>query len=48
MLQQWSLLEMMQQGVCTEIGGEYPLVEAAQAQSDLEAGRTTGSLLLIP
>lgn len=43
-----ALLEMMQQGVCTEIGGEYPLVEAAQAQSDLEAGRTTGSLLLIP
>lgn len=43
-----ALLEMMQKGVCTEIGGEYPLVDAAQAQSDLEAGRTTGSLLLIP
>ncbi|WP_237831584.1 quinone oxidoreductase family protein [Sandaracinobacteroides sayramensis] len=43
-----ALLEMMQKGVCTEIGGEYPLAEAAQAQSDLEAGRTTGSLLLIP
>lgn len=43
-----ALLEMVQKGVCTEIGGEYPLAEAAQAQSDLEAGRTTGSLLLIP
>ncbi len=43
-----ALLEMMQKGVCTEIGGEYPLADAAQAQSDLEAGRTTGSLLLIP
>ncbi|KGJ02918.1 NADPH2:quinone reductase [Paracoccus halophilus] len=43
-----ALLEMMQKGVCAEIGGEYPLADAAQAQSDLEAGRTTGSLLLIP
>lgn len=43
-----ALLEMMEKGVCTEIGGEYPLADAAQAQSDLEAGRTTGSLLLIP
>lgn len=43
-----ALLEIMQKGVCTEIGHEYPLAEAAQAQSDLEAGRTTGSLLLIP
>ena len=28
--------------------GYHPLSDAAQAQSDLEAGRTTGSLLLIP
>ena len=27
---------------------EYPLSAAAQAQSDLEAGRTTGSIILIP
>jgi NADPH2:quinone reductase len=31
-----------------EIGGEYALEDAGQAQADLEAGRTTGSLLLIP
>jgi NADPH2:quinone reductase len=43
-----ALLDMMQKGVAAEIGREYPLADAAQAQSDLEAGRTTGSLLLIP
>ena len=43
-----ALLEIMQKGVIAEIGGEYPLTRAAQAQSDLEAGRTTGSLLLVP
>lgn len=42
------LLVLMQTGVAAEIGGEYPLAEAARAQADLEAGRTTGSLLLIP
>jgi NADPH2:quinone reductase len=31
-----------------EIGGEYPLTEAARAYDDLEARRTTGKLLLIP
>lgn len=30
------------------IGGTYPLDEAARAQADLEARRTTGKLLLIP
>ncbi len=30
------------------VGAEYPLAEAAQAHADLEAGRTTGSILLIP
>jgi len=29
-------------------GAEYPLTEAAKAHADLEAGRTTGSVLLIP
>ncbi|PYF05416.1 NADPH:quinone reductase-like Zn-dependent oxidoreductase [Rhodopseudomonas faecalis] len=43
-----ALLEMMHKGVSAEIGRKYPLADAAQAQSDLEAGRTTGSLLLIP
>lgn len=43
-----ALIAMMQAGVVAEIGGEYPLAQAARAQADLEAGRTTGSLLLIP
>ncbi len=30
------------------VGAEYPLTEAAQAHADLEAGRTTGSVLLVP
>jgi NADPH2:quinone reductase len=30
------------------IGGEYPLAEAAKAQQDLAARRTTGKLLLVP
>jgi NADPH2:quinone reductase len=30
------------------IGGTYPLAEAAQAQDDLAARRTTGKLLLLP
>lgn len=43
-----ALLDMMAAGVLAGIGGEYPLDDAAKAQADLEAGRTTGSLLLIP
>ena len=31
-----------------EIGGTYALEDAGKAQADLEAGRTTGSLLLVP
>lgn len=31
-----------------EIGGRYPLTEAAQAYQDLEGRRTTGKLLLLP
>lgn len=42
------LFAAMARGIVPEIGAEYPLSQAAQAQSDLEAGRTTGSLLLIP
>ena len=30
------------------VGAEYPLAEAAQAHADLEAGHTTGSILLVP
>jgi NADPH2:quinone reductase len=43
-----ALIAVMQAGVVAEIGGEYSLAEAATAQADLEEGRTTGSLLLIP
>jgi NADPH2:quinone reductase len=31
-----------------EVGGRYPLTEAAAAYDDLEARRTTGKLLLVP
>ena len=31
-----------------EVGGRYPLTDAAAAYDDLEARRTTGKLLLIP
>ncbi|OHT19287.1 quinone oxidoreductase family protein [Edaphosphingomonas haloaromaticamans] len=31
-----------------EIGGEYPLADAARAHADMESRRTTGKLLLVP
>lgn len=43
-----ALIAMMQAGVVADIGGEYALADAARAHADLEAGRTSGSLLLIP
>ena len=33
-------------GLTVSVGAEYPLRDAARAHADLEAGRTTGSLLL--
>jgi NADPH2:quinone reductase len=43
------LLGVLERGELTvEIGGEYALEDAGKAQADLEAGRTTGSLLLVP
>lgn len=42
------VIAAIQAGIAAEIGGEYPLVEAAKAHDDLENGRTTGSLLLLP
>ncbi len=35
-------------GLQVEIGGRYPLAEAAQAYDDLENRRTTGKLILLP
>ncbi|MBO9557314.1 MAG: zinc-binding dehydrogenase, partial [Caulobacter sp.] len=34
--------------LAVEIGETYALEDAGKAQADLEAGRTTGSLLLVP
>lgn len=44
-----ALFEVVQSGkVRIEIGGRYPLAQASQCHRDLEARKTTGSLLLIP
>ena len=43
------LLTLVRDGLLTiEIGGRYPLAEAAQAHRDLESRATTGKLLLLP
>ncbi len=42
------LFAMLQTGVEPTIGRRYPLEQAAQAHADLEAGRTTGSMFLVP
>lgn len=42
------VLDMIRHGVAASIGATYPLAEAARAHADMEAGKTTGSLLLIP
>jgi NADPH:quinone reductase len=43
------VFDWMAQGeLDVRIGGRYPLADAAQAQQDLAARRTTGKLLLIP
>lgn len=43
------LLDVVKSGVIkVRVGGTYPMAEAARAQADLEARKTTGSLLLIP
>lgn len=41
-----ALLAELQDGLINPIGAEYPLAEAAKAHTDLEAGRTTGSVIL--
>ncbi|MEL6064755.1 MULTISPECIES: quinone oxidoreductase family protein [unclassified Methylobacterium] len=40
------LIAALQDGLINPIGAEYPLRDAALAQADLEAGRTTGSVIL--
>jgi NADPH2:quinone reductase len=43
------LFDLVRAGtVKIEVGGRYPLAQAAQAHRDLEARRTTGSLILVP
>jgi len=43
------VFEMLESGaVAVTIGQRYPLRDAARAHEDLEAGRTTGSTLLLP
>lgn len=43
------LLALVRDGLLTiEIGGRYPLAEAAEAHRDLESRATTGKLLLLP
>jgi NADPH:quinone reductase len=43
------LLTLVRDGLLTiEIGGRYPLAEAARAHRDLESRATTGKLLLLP
>jgi len=41
-----ALLAELQNGLVNPIGADYPLEEAAKAHADLEAGRTTGSVIL--
>lgn len=35
-------------GIRCDVGGEYPLGEAGRAHADLEAGITSGSMILVP
>ena len=43
------LFEMIQSGtVKIEVSASYPLAEAARAHRDLEARKTTGSVVLLP
>lgn len=43
-----AVLAALSDGVLQARGTAYPLAEAARAQSDLEAGRTSGALYLVP
>ncbi len=43
-----AVLAVMALGVAGTVGATYALEDAAQAHADLEAGRSTGSMLLVP
>ncbi|KJC35617.1 alcohol dehydrogenase [Bradyrhizobium sp. LTSP885] len=43
-----AVIAAIRQGIIPNARTEYALTEVAQAQSDLESGKTTGTLLLIP
>ncbi len=41
-----AVFAVLADGLAVEIGAEFPLAEAARAQAEMEAGRTTGSIIL--
>ena len=43
-----AVISAIRLGIVQNAGNEYSLTEAARAQSDLESGKTTGSLVLVP
>jgi NADPH:quinone reductase len=43
-----AVISAIRLGIVQNAGTEYALTEAARAQSDLESGKTTGSLVLVP
>jgi NADPH:quinone reductase len=43
-----AVLSLLAEGILVALGTSYRLSDAAQAHSDLEAGRTSGSLYLVP
>jgi NADPH2:quinone reductase len=42
------VIAMLQAGIQQAVGEHYPLTQAASSHGDLEAGRTTGCLVLMP
>jgi NADPH2:quinone reductase len=48
----WRAGELMEAitggSITVTVGGHYPLAEAARAHEDLQARRTTGSIVLLP
>ena len=42
------VLDLVASGLAVAVGATFPLAEAGRAQAELEAGSTTGSIVLIP